>query len=305
MNAEQAKQILVVGSVAFDDVQTSHGRRPECLGGSATFFGVTASRYTSTHLVAVVGSDFPESHMNTLRQSGLNLEGLERAEGKTFRWRGRYSEDLSERETLDTQLNVFTDFSPKIPTHFRELPVIFLGNIHPQLQLEVLEQVEQPRLVVADTMNLWITGERAALKKVLARVDALIINDEEARLLADEHNLFRAADHIRALGPRILVIKRGEHGAMLFHPDGTFYVPALPLREVLDPTGAGDTFAGGFVGYLARRGDTDFVSAKNAMLQGTVMASFTVGGFGLDRLLTASNEEVTARVERLRTLMHV
>jgi sugar/nucleoside kinase (ribokinase family) len=295
--------ILVVGSVALDDIETGAGRRPECLGGSATYFSTAASHFAPVHLVGVVGSDFPEQHLDLLRRRGVDLEGLERVSGRTFRWRGRYTSDLTHRETLDTQLNVFERFEPKIPPRYRSLPVLFLGNIHPTLQVSVLDQVATPRLVVADTMNFWITGERAALMRVLGRVDALIINDEEARLLADEANVFRAADHIRALGPKILVIKRGEHGALLFHPDGIFFAPALPLRDVVDPTGAGDTFAGGFVGHLARVGSTDFAAVRAATLYGTVMASFTVQGFSLDRLESASEEAIGERVETLRALM--
>lgn len=298
-----SQSILVVGSVALDDVETASGRRPECLGGSATFFGATASHFAPVHLVAVVGDDFPEAHLDALRQRGVDLEGLERVPGRTFRWRGRYSPDFTHRVTLDTQLNVFENFDPKIPERYRDLPVLFLGNIHPSLQSAVLDQVKGPRLVVADTMNFWITGAHQDLLKVLSRVDVLIINDEEARLLADEHNIYRAADHIRALGPKMLVIKRGEYGALLFHPEGRFFVPALPLRDVLDPTGAGDTFAGGFVGHLAQAGNTDFATVKQAMLHGTVMASFTVEGFSLDRLLTADAQEMAARVQALHALM--
>jgi sugar/nucleoside kinase (ribokinase family) len=300
----EAQTILAVGSVALDDIETPAGRRPECLGGSATYFSTGASTFTDVRIVAVVGTDFPEAHLDGLRARGVDLSGLERVEGRTFRWRGRYGADFGDAETLETQLNVFEHFRPKIPESHRKCPIVFLGNIHPALQLDVLDQLEQPHLVAMDTMNFWITGERETLEKVLARIDLLIINETEARLLSDEDNIFKAAEHIRAKGPSTLVIKRGAYGSLLFHPDGTFFAPAVPLREVVDPTGAGDTFASGMVGHIAQQGSTDFATMKHAVLHGTVMASFAVEGFSLDRLVTLETSERLARLQRLRDLMN-
>ncbi|MCA9544185.1 MAG: sugar kinase [Myxococcales bacterium] len=299
----EAQPILVVGSVALDDIETPTERRPESLGGSGTFFSATASLFAPVRVVAVVGDDFPEAHLDALRHRAVDLSGLERVPGRTFRWRGRYGADFGDAETLDTQLNVFEHFDPKIPASHRASPVVFLANIHPALQLKVLDQIEKPRLVGLDTMNFWITGERTLLGQVLSRIDVLVINETEAELLSGEANIFRAADRIRAMGPQILVIKRGRFGALLFHPDGVFFVPAVPLRDVVDPTGAGDTFAAGMMGWLAAAADDDFATFKRAVVNGTVTASFAVQGFSLDRVLSVGLPEIQARTAELLRLM--
>lgn len=298
------RDILIVGSVAFDSLETPHGHRDTCLGGSATYSSVSASFFADVSIVAVVGDDFPENHTTTLRNRGINLEGLERVEGgRTFRWRGRYGENLNEAHTLETQLNVFEHFDPRIPEAHRKAPLLFLGNIDPELQVKVLDQMDHPHLVAMDTMNFWITGKRPELLEVLSRIDLLIINDGEARQLSGESNIMRAADRIRAMGPTILIIKRGEYGAMLFHPEGMFCAPAVPLRDVLDPTGAGDTFAGGLMGSLARAESLDFNALKRAVLTGTVMASFTCEGFSLERLLSLQESELEQRLSDLGGMM--
>ncbi len=293
--------ILVVGSVAFDDIETPHGRRERCLGGSANYFSCAASNFAPCRLVAVVGEDFPKDHLEAMEARGIDLGGLEIVEGgKSFFWRGRYPGGSADAVTIETQLNVFEHFDPKIPEEWRDTPFVFLGNIHPALQLSVLDQVRGPKLVVADTMNFWIEGEREALLKVLARLDVLIINETEARMLSGESNVFKAAEAVRAMGPKTLVVKRGAYGALLFHGGGTFASAALPIVEVIDPTGAGDTFGAGFVGLLARSERTDFVAYKHAVLAGTVTASFTCEGFSLDRVLEADYDTIMARIDALR-----
>lgn len=298
-----ADSILVVGSVAFDDLETPHGVREGALGGSANYFSASASLFAPIRLVAVVGDDFPADHLSKLAARGVDLAGLERVDGPTFRWKGRYAAEDADAETLDTQLNVFEHFQPKIPAEWTDSPIVFLGNIHPRLQLDVLDQIEAPRLVAADTMNFWIDGEREALLEVLARIDLLVINETEARQLAGDDNIFKAADAVRAMGPKMLIVKRGAYGALLFHPEGTFFVPAVPLREVIDPTGAGDTFAAGVVGSLAADGALDLPALRRAVLTGTVMASFACQGFGLDRVMTVDRAQVEARLEELLILI--
>jgi len=297
--------VLAVGSVALDDIETPAGHRPECLGGSATYFSVSASLFAPVRLVAVVGDDFPEEHVTSLRERGVDLGGLERVPGRTFRWKGRYPEESADAITLDTQLNVFEHFEPKVPDAYRETPIVFLGNIHPALQFDVLDQISTPQLVGADTMNFWISGEREALVRVVERLDLLVINETEAKLLAGERNVYVAADKIRAMGPKILVVKRGAYGALLFHPEGLFSCPAVPLRSVVDPTGAGDTFASGMIGALAETGDFGFASFRRAVQAGTVMASFACEGFSLDRVLSVTREEFSARLEQLRASARV
>jgi sugar/nucleoside kinase (ribokinase family) len=300
------KPILVVGSVALDSLETPAGHREACLGGSASYFSVGASLFAPTQVVAVVGEDFPQAYLDHLRARGVNLEGLEVVPGgRTFRWRGRYGEHFGDAQTLETQLNVFEHFSPKIPENWRDAKYLFLGNIDPDLQARVLDQVTNPHLVALDTMNFWITGKRQSLEAVLARVDLFILNETEARLLSGERNVYKAAEAVQALGPRVVVIKRGEYGALLFHPDGVFAAPAVPLREVIDPTGAGDTFASGLMGYLARADETDFATLKRAVLAGTVLASFACEGFSLDRLLTLTAAEVAERLAKLESLIKV
>lgn len=302
-------RLLIVGSVAFDDLELPTGKHGNVWGGSASYAALAASLFTPVDLVAVIGDDFPESQLDTMRKHGVRTEGVERVKGRSFRWAGRYDATLSTRVTLDTQLNVFADFRPKIPAASRHAPFVLLGNIHPALQLEVLEQVERPRLVVADTMNFWITGEPATLKKLLEKVDVLVINDEEARQLGDHHNVSRAAANIRKMGPKHLVVKRGEYGALLFDPEGTFFAPAYPLEDVLDPTGAGDTFAGGFLGYLAHvdaaGGTVDRAAFRRAIVAGSALASFCVEDVGPNRLLTMSGQNLRERLGAFKALVHV
>lgn len=302
--AHQGGGLVVVGSVAFDTVEARGVRKEQVLGGSASFFSTAASYFTPVKLVAVVGEDFPEEHLAFFKKRDIVLDGLERRSGKTFHWSGKYSDDLGSRTTLDTQLNVFAEFKPRLPEAWRESEFVFLGNIHPSLQLDVLGQIRRPRLVAMDTMNFWIQGELEALKRTLARVDLLVINDEEARLLAGEHNLPRAARAIREMGPATVIVKRGDSGALLFHEHGVFAAPAYPLEEVVDPTGAGDTFAGGFIGYLARVRDLSPQAVRRAMFYGSVMASFCVEAFSLDRLRELSQSEIEGRYRAFRDLTH-
>jgi sugar/nucleoside kinase (ribokinase family) len=296
--------LVVVGSVALDSVEANGTVHDDVLGGSASFFATAASYFTAVKLVAVVGDDMPEQHLKFLASRGVDLAGLERARGKTFRWKGRYTDDLCNRTTLDTQLNVFADFKPRLPEAWRDGEFLFLGNIHPALQLDVLTQVKKPRLVAMDTMNFWIEGEPAALAKVLEKVDLIVINDEEARLLSKEHNLPRAARAIRAMGPKTVIVKRGESGALLFHEHGVFAAPAYPLERVVDPTGAGDTFAGGFMGYLAHVRDVGPQAVRRAMFYGSVMASFCVEDYSLDRLRGLADGEIEGRYRAFRDLTH-
>ena len=296
--------LVVVGSVALDSVEANGTVHDDVLGGSASFFSTAASYFAPVKLVAVVGEDMPEEHLKFLGARGVDLGGLERKPGKTFRWKGRYSDDLSSRESLDTQLNVFADFKPKLPEAWRDAEFLFLGNIHPALQLDVVSQVKKPRLVALDTMNFWIDGEPQALARVLERVDLIVINDEEARDLAREHNLPKAAKTIRAMGPKTVIVKRGESGALLFHEHGVFAAPAYPLEKVVDPTGAGDTFAGGFMGYLARVRDLGPPAVRRAMFYGSVMASFCVEDYSLDRLRALTDGEIEGRYRAFRDLTH-
>jgi sugar/nucleoside kinase (ribokinase family) len=296
--------LVVVGSVALDTIEARGVTVERVLGGSASFFSVAASHFTPVKLVGVVGDDFPEEHCRFFAERGIALDGLEHAPGKTFHWSGRYSDDLVHRTTLDTQLNVFADFRPKLPDAWRDAEFLFLGNIHPQLQLEVLEQVRRPLLVAMDTMNFWISGELDALTRVLAKIDLLVINDEEARQLSREHNLPRAARAIQQMGPKTVIVKRGDSGALLFHENGVFAAPAYPLEAVVDPTGAGDTFAGGFMGYLAKARDLGAQSVRRAMFYGSVMASFSVEGFSLDRLRTVTAGDIESRYQAFCDLTH-
>jgi sugar/nucleoside kinase (ribokinase family) len=296
--------LLVVGSVALDSVETPFGLKEDVLGGSATYFSTSASFFTPAKVVAVVGEDFPEAHLAFLRARGVDLEGVTREKGRTFRWKGRYGWQLNEAETLDTQLNVFQSFSPKLPESYRDSQFVFLGNIHPELQSQVLDQVKGPKLVAADTMNFWINGSRPALLKTLKRVDLLFVNDAEARQLSGEHNIVRAARGVLAMGPKRVVIKRGEYGALLFDQEHIFACPALPLADVFDPTGAGDTFAGGFMGTLATAGKVDASVLRRAMVMGSVMASFTVEKFSLERLREVSRHDIHARFAEFKRLTH-
>ena len=296
--------ILVVGSVAFDTVETPFGRAERVLGGSASFFSVAASFFAPVRLVAVVGSDFGDAQLKAFRGRDIDLTGLERAEGQSFHWEGRYSYDLNSRDTIRTDLNVFESFAPKIPASYRDSEHVFLGNIHPKLQREVLDQVDRPRLVACDTMNFWISGAPEELRATLARVDILLINDGEARELSGEWNLVKAARAIRAMGPRALVVKKGEHGVLMFSEDGSFAAPAFPLEDVFDPTGAGDTFAGGFMGFLASRRSADDATLRRAVVMGSTLASFCVEAFSLDRLLRLTRTEIDERYGLFKRLTH-
>jgi sugar/nucleoside kinase (ribokinase family) len=298
--------LLVVGSVAFDSVTTPFGAVTEALGGSATFFSYAASFFTRVRLLATVGEDFPKEHLDLLRGHGVDLAGLEVSKGRTFRWAGEYGYDLNEAKTLDTQLNVFADFKPVLSPELRRVPYLFLANIDPVLQLDVLHQMEErPRLVALDTMNFWIRGKREALARVLAEVDVVTINDGEARELAGEPNLVRATRAIAAMGPKTVVVKRGEYGALMFCEGSFFMVPAYPLDSVFDPTGAGDTFAGGFVGYLASMDHVDAATMRRAIVYGSVMASFAVEDFSLNRLTRLTREEISQRFEAFGDLTRV
>jgi sugar/nucleoside kinase (ribokinase family) len=287
--------ILVVGSVAYDTVETPAGRRERVLGGSASFFAVAASFFSPVNLVGVVGDDFGEAQLAAFRGRPIDLAGLERTTGKTFHWQGRYSQDLNSRDTISTDLNVFEFFQPKIPAAYRRSELVFLGNIDPLLQREVLAQVEKPRVVACDTMNYWIKGKPDELRETLARVDVLLINDQEARELSGEWNLVKAARAIRRMGPQTLVVKKGEHGVLLFGHESCFAAPALPLETVVDPTGAGDTFAGGFMGYLASAPELHDAALRQAVVMGSTLASFCVEAFSLDRLLTLTRPQIEAR----------
>jgi sugar/nucleoside kinase (ribokinase family) len=296
--------LLVVGSVGLDTVETRGGRRVDVLGGAASYFSVAASFLAPPRLTAVVGTDFPAEHTALLERHAVDLAGLERAPGKTFRWSGRYSPDFNTRTTLDTQLNVFQSFRPKLPAGWRDSAFVFLANIDPELQLDVLEQVNKPRFVACDTMNFWIEGKREALLRLLARVDMLLLNDEEARQLSGESNLPAAARAIRGLGPRAVVVKRGDAGALLFHEGGVFAAPAFPLEAVVDPTGAGDSFAGGFMGWLARAGGTSPADIRTAMILGSVLASYCVEDFSLDRFRSLDLSAIRERFAAFVDLVH-
>ncbi len=297
--------VLAVGSMALDSVETPFGKRDDVLGGSAAYFATAASFLTETRLVAVVGADYPEEALNFLRDRGVKVEGVTRAAGPTFRWRGRYGFDLNDAKTLETQLNVFANFEPVLPKSYLDSEILFLGNIHPQLQSRVLKQATHARLIAADTMNLWISTERAALLNTLKGVHLLFVNDGEARQLSGEHHIVKAARAIQSMGPHTVVIKRGEYGAMLFQGDHVFAAPAFPLPALFDPTGAGDSFAGGFLGRLARadaKSRLDARTLRQAVALGGVMASFTCEAFSFDRLRTLTRQELAHRYGELQRL---
>ena len=297
--APEPAAVLVVGSVAFDTVETPFGQVDKALGGAATFFSIAASFFTPIRLVAVVGEDFPQAHHDLFAKHEIDTTGLTVVPGgKTFHWAGKYSFDLNTRETLATELNVFESFDPALPEVYTQSPLVFLANIDPALQLKVLDQVREPRLVAADTMNFWIEGKLDTLTALLRRIDILVINDEEARELSHEWNIVKAAQAIQALGPATVIIKRGEYGALLFHGDQVFSAPGYPLEEVFDPTGAGDTFAGGFMGFLGRGGAADGFPQeriRQAVIMGSVMASFCVEGFSVDRLTAVTPQDIRER----------
>ncbi|HEV3252806.1 MAG TPA: PfkB family carbohydrate kinase [Candidatus Acidoferrales bacterium] len=295
--------LLVVGSVAFDAVETPYGKVDRMLGGAASYFALAASCFSPVRLVGVVGDDFTKKDADVFRRRRIDTAGLERAPGKSFFWAGRYSATLNERTTLATELNVFANFDPKLPPSYRDSAYVFLANIDPTLQRSVLRQMRRPpKLVALDTMNYWIERTPAELRETLKHTQILMINDEETRQLAGEHNLLRAASRIFRMGPKTLVVKRGEHGALMVHNRFLFAVPAFPLEEVHDPTGAGDSFAGGFMGYLASVGRMDDRTLRRAMVYGSVVGSFAVEKFGLDRLRTLRRKEIEQRARRLRKL---
>ena len=295
--------IAVVGSIAFDSVKTPFGEREQALGGAANYFSMAASLFSKVNLVGVVGEDFPQHHLQFLQERGVDIEGVQKNSGKTFHWRGQYGFDLNEAQTLRTDLNVFAEFSPKLPVHYRHAEIVFLANIDPTLQLHVLEQVHEPKLIAMDTMNFWIESKPEELKEVIKRVDILFINDAEIRQLAGENNVLKAVRKVQGLGPQTVVVKRGEYGAVLFCGMQCYFAPAFPLEELFDPTGAGDTFAGGFLGWLSRRNhDFTYETLKEAMLVGTVMSSFVIENFSFDRMKNLTLKEVDARCQVLQTL---
>ncbi|MFO7830780.1 MAG: PfkB family carbohydrate kinase [Desulfuromonadaceae bacterium] len=294
--------ILAVGSMAFDSVETPFGKAEEVLGGSATYFSTAASFFTPVNLVAVVGEDFPPEHIEFLQNRGVNTEGITRTSGQTFRWKGSYGYDLNEATTLDTQLNVLADFDPQLPEHYRNAEYIFLGNIDPELQLNVLKQVVRPKVVACDSMNFWIEGKREALLETLKHVDILLINEAEVRQLAQEPNMVKAAHKVLAMGPNTLVVKQGEYGAVMFTPHSVFSAPAYPLEAVFDPTGAGDSFAGGFMGYLSSTNNLSDEAMRQAIVFGSVMASFNVEEFSLERMRTLDIEQVRNRYRKFQLL---
>jgi len=296
--------VLVVGSVALDSVETPFGKADNVLGGSGNFFAASASHLAPVQLVGVIGNDYPIDKLEQAFGSrAIDLAGLERADGSSFRWRGRYRHDLNTAETLETHLGVFSNFRPKIPEQFRNAAFVFLGNIDPRLQLEVLTQVSRPKLVACDTMNFWIESRRSDVLKLLEHVDLITLNDAEARQLSDEFNLVKAARWIMAHGPRHVVIKKGEHGAFMFTEDNIFFAPAYPLEAVFDPTGAGDSFAGGFMGYLARSGDLSEANLRRAVVYGSAMGSFAVEKFSVDRLLEITPDDIRRRVSEFHRLV--
>jgi sugar/nucleoside kinase (ribokinase family) len=296
--------LLVVGSVALDSVETPFGQTADALGGSAVFFAFAASLLHPVQVVGVVGDDYPYDRLERMVRRGIDLAGVERVAGESFRWKGKYSYDLQNRETLETRLGVFASFQPQIPSAFRDARYVFLGNIDPELQLRVLDQITAPALVACDTMNYWIQSKRDALLTLLRRVDVLLVNDAEARQLSGDWNVYRSARWILRHGPRFVVVKQGEYGALLVSADGVFTVPAYPLEQVYDPTGAGDAFAGGFMGHLARSGDRSVANLRRAMVYGSTMGSFAVEEFSVHRFESLRPEEIVQRVHQFADLVH-
>ncbi|MGB1451661.1 MAG: PfkB family carbohydrate kinase, partial [Marinirhabdus sp.] len=296
------KKLVIVGTVAFDAVETPFGKTDKILGGAATYIGLAASKLNvDAAIVSIVGGDFPKKNISLLEKNGLSVEGLEMVKnGKTFFWSGKYHNDMNTRDTLATELNVLENFSPKVPANYTGAEIVMLGNLHPGVQLEVVAQMENPKLTVLDTMNFWMDNTPGLLRDVIKKVDVITINDEEARQLSSEYSLLNAAKKIMAMGPRYVVIKKGEHGALLFHGTHVFSAPAMPLAQVFDPTGAGDTFAGGFTGYLAKLGRYDFETMKSAIIYGSALASFTVEKFGTERLITVTKDEIRQRIAQFK-----
>ena len=298
-------KLVIVGATAFDAIQTPFGKTDKIIGGPATFIALAASQFNiDATIVSIVGGDFPQTYLDSLSKRNLDISGIEiNKEGKTFFWSGRYHNDMNSRDTLITELNVLADFKPVVPENYRDAEIVMLGNLHPLTQLSVIEQMKaKPKLVILDTMNFWMNNTLEDLHKVIKKVDVIAINDEEARQLTREYSLVVAARKIHEMGPKYVVIKKGEHGALLFNNDNVFYAPALPLEEVFDPTGAGDTFAGGFAGYIAKTGDTSFENMKNAVIYGSTLASFCVEKFGTERMENLSNQEVHKRLQQFKNL---
>ncbi|MAZ73471.1 MAG: sugar kinase [Flavobacteriaceae bacterium] len=297
-------KLVIVGTVAFDAIETPFGKTDKILGGAATYIGLAASQFNADGaIVSVVGGDFPQEYINMLQNNGMNVEGLKIVkDGKTFFWSGRYHNDMNSRDTLVTELNVLETFSPVVPDAYKDAEVVMLGNLHPIVQMGVIDQMNNPKMVVLDTMNFWMDVALEDLKKVIAKVDVITINDEEARQLSGEYSLVNAAKKIFTMGPQYVVIKKGEHGALIFHKDNMFFAPALPLAEVFDPTGAGDTFAGGFTGYLAKTGDYTFENMKRAVIHGSCLASFCVEKFGTERMQNLNRDEVNKRLQEFKSL---
>lgn len=303
--SEKEVQLVVVGSIGIDTIETPFERRESILGGSASYACATAAMYSRVGMVGVVGTDFPAEYEAVYRHFGIDLAGLQKKDGETFRWSGVYKENMDDRETLSTDLNVLAEFSPQLPASYRKAPFLFLANIGPDLQQNVLDQVEHREFVAMDTMDLWINIQRDMLVKVIGQVDLLALNESEARRLSEEHFLPVAAEKLLAMGPRYVLIKKGEHGSMLFSKDGIFVMPAYPLNNVQDPTGAGDAFAGGFMGSLAALGEVNQDSIRTAMVYGSVVASFAVEAFSLERLKNLTKEEVEARAQVFREMMRI
>ncbi len=296
--------ITAVGSIALDSIETPFGKTEDELGGAASYFSLAASYFTEVCVVAVVGEDFPTEHLELFKEFGIDTEGVKVEPGRTFRWGGVYGYDLNQRETLYTELNVFENFRPRLPDKYRDSKFVFLANIDPDLQLEVLRQVHNPALVACDTMNFWIERKREALQELLKKIDVLIVNDSETRELTGEPNLIKASRTILGLGPRTLIVKKGEHGALMFSGDSVFSAPACPLESVFDPTGAGDAFAGGFVGYLDYTGNLDEVNLRKAVIYGSIMASFCVEEFGIKKLTTITTTDIANRYKEFREVAY-
>ncbi len=298
-------KLLIVGSIAFDEIETPFGKTGKILGGAATFIGLAASQFkVKAGVVSVVGGDLPQEYLNLLKDRNIDISGVEIIkDGKTFYWKGKYHNDLNSRDTLITELNTLADFNPVVPQDFKDADVVMLGNLHPNIQLSVIQQMEvRPKLTILDTMNFWMDNTWDELMEVIKLIDVITINDEEARQMTGEHSLVKAAAKIQEMGPKYVVIKKGEHGALLFHKEHVFFAPALPLEEVFDPTGAGDTFAGGFSGYLAQSENISFESLKNAIIQGSNLASFCVERFGTERMVDLKKHEVDQRLTQFKEL---
>ncbi|MET2986400.1 PfkB family carbohydrate kinase [Aureibaculum conchae] len=298
-------KLLIVGTVAFDKIETPFGKTDKILGGAATFIGLSASQFNiDCGIVSVVGDDFPEGYLNVLNSKNIDTTGIEIVKGgKTFFWSGKYHNDMNTRDTLVTELNTLANFNPIVPENFKDTDFLMLGNLHPSVQLSVIKQIpNRPKLTVLDTMNFWMDNAWDELLEVIKKVDVITINDEEARQLSGQYSLVKAAQKISTMGPKYVVIKKGEHGALLFHEDNIFFAPALPLEEVFDPTGAGDTFAGGFIGYMAETKDVSFENMKNAVIYGSNMASFSVEKFGTRRMEGLTKNEIQKRLRRFKEL---